>query len=54
MFVSNVQPTFQVTDGTYVNESSYGFQFVSDSLTVVNDSVAVGFDCGAPPIPAVS
>jgi hypothetical protein len=54
MFQSNVQPTFLVVDGSYVNETSFGFGFIPDNTVVVNSSVAVGFDCGAPPIPATN
>lgn len=53
MFESNVRCSFTKTNNT-VTEKLFGFKLVSDEIVVTQDSVAVGFECGSPPEPAVS
>ncbi len=52
MFVGNVQETFKNGD-TVVTEKLYGFEFVPDDAMVTDGSLAVGYDCHAPPEPMV-
>ena len=53
MFESNVQCQF-INGTKVVTEELFGFPFISDDEVVTTESVVVGFDCGAPPEPAVS
>ena len=53
MFASNVREKFNLGGSKVVTEELYGFQFVTDSAVVIDQSVAVGYDCHAPPEPAV-
>lgn len=53
MFESNVQCQF-VNGTKVITEQLFGFPFVSDDEVVTTDSVVMGFDCGAPPEPAVN
>ena len=55
MFESNVRCSFftDTSKTKTITEKLYGFKLVSDSEVVSQDSVAVGFDCGAPPEPMV-
>lgn len=54
MFESNVKETYWLLDGSLVTDNFFGFEMVSDNVTVTQDSVVIGFNCGAPPEPAVS
>lgn len=54
MYKSNVKCQFAYTNGTVITEKLYGFKLLSDDTIVTQDSVAMGFDCGAPPEPIVS
>ncbi len=54
MYESNVRETFALEGGGTVTEKLFGFELVPDNLTVTQDVLAMGFDCGAPPEPAVS
>lgn len=54
MFESNVKETYWLLDGSLVTDHFFGFEMVSDNVTVTQDSVVIGFNCGAPPEPAVS
>lgn len=53
MFESNVRCQFN-NGSKVIIEQLFGFRFLSDDEVVRTDSVAVGFDCGSPPEPAVS
>ena len=52
MFASNVKQTFLRGEQT-ITEKLFGFEFISDGSVVVNGSLAMGYDCHAPPEPAV-
>ena len=54
MFESNVKETYWLLDGSLVTDHFFGFKMVGDNVTVTQDSVVIGFNCGAPPEPAVS
>ena len=54
MYESNVRQRFTLSNGTVVTEKPFGFQFLRDDALIAYDSVTVGFECGAPPAPAVS
>ena len=54
MYKSNVKCQFAYSNGTVITENLFGFQLLSDDITVTQDSVVMGFDCGAPPEPIVS
>lgn len=53
MFESNVRCSFS-NGSEVVTEKLFGFPLLPDDEVVLTDSVAVGFDCGSPPEPAVS
>ena len=54
MYESNVRERFVVEKGVTVTEKLFGFVLVPNNVTVTQDVLALGFDCGAPPEPAVS
>lgn len=54
MYESNVRETFVLENGGMVTEKLFGFELIADDVTVSQDVLAMGFDCGAPPEPAVS
>ena len=54
LFSNHVIGQFSLSSGQLVTEKLFGLQVVPDNTTVTKGSVAVGFDCGAPPEPAVS
>jgi len=53
MYESNVRGQFLLPSGQVVTEKLFGFNLVPDNTTVTQGAVAVGFNCGAPPEPAV-
>ena len=53
MYESNVRETFVLENGGTVTEKLFGFKLIPDNITVTQDALALGFDCGAPPEPAV-
>ncbi len=54
MYESNVRETFVLENGGTVIEKLFGFELIPDNRTVTQGVLALGFDCGAPPEPAVS
>lgn len=54
MYESNVRQQFALENGTVLTETLFGFPMVPDNTTITQDSLASGFDCGAPPEPPVS
>ena len=54
MFNSNVRAKYMLKGGKVVTEKLFGMKLVPDSMTVRNQSVAVGFYFGTPPAPSVS
>lgn len=55
MYQSNVKCQFvERTNETLITENLFGFKLISDDTVVSQDSVVMGFDCGAPPEPIVS
>lgn len=54
MFESNIKESYWLADGSLVTDHFFGFKMVGDNVTVTQDSVVIGFNCGAPPEPAVS
>ena len=53
MFISNTKQKYYITSDKVITEKLFGFQFVNDNVTLYNESVAVGYDCQAPPEPVV-
>ena len=53
MYESNVREQFLLPSGQVVTEKLFGFKLVPDNTTVTQGAVAMGFDCGVPPEPAV-
>ena len=54
MFESNVHCQYVFPNGSgLVTDTLFGLKKIPDSVTVTQDSVAMGFDCGAPPEPRV-
>lgn len=54
MYESNVRCQFLLPNtNQLVTEQLYGFPLIPDDTMVTQDVVAMGFDCGAPPEPAV-
>ncbi len=54
MFESNVRCSFQNGSSGVITEKLYELPLVPDSAVITQDSVAMGFECGAPPEPLVS
>ena len=54
MFSSNVRGKFQLEGGEVVTEKLFGLKLVPDNTTLQDQTVVMGFDCGAPPEPSVS
>ncbi len=52
MFESNVRCSFQ-NGSDIITEKLYGLPLVADTTVVTQDSLAMGFECGAPPEPLV-
>ena len=55
MFASNVKESYFPVPGSdvIVKEKLFGFNFVSDDVILKDDSLASGYNCGAPPEPNV-
>ena len=55
MYASNVKESYFPVPGSdvIVKEKLFGFNFVSDDVILKDDSLASGYDCGAPPEPNV-
>ncbi len=52
VFESNVRCSFQ-NGSDVITEKLYGLPLIPDNTVVTQDSLAMGFDCGAPPEPLV-
>lgn len=52
MFQSNVKESFILGD-KIITDTLFGLQLVPDNSVITEGSVAVGYDCHAPPEPAV-
>lgn len=54
MFESNIHCQYSFSNGSgLVTDTLFGLVKVPDNTVVTQDSVAMGFDCGAPPEPRV-
>ena len=53
MYESAPRCQFLMSNGDIVTEKLFGFPIISDDTIVTQDVVAIGYDCGAPPEPAV-